>query len=107
MQVDVHNGALEQINLLKQIEGLLRSAKTSNSTSADHYIVRPLRLIGASISLGFVSRLVVMGAIERILLPSDCDRQKILVLQGLEGIGKSQIARELATIHQHDYKSIF
>ena len=107
MQVDVQDGALEQINLLKQIESLLRSAKTSNSTSADHYDVRPLRLIRAPISPGFVSRPVVMGAIERILLPPDCDRQKILVLQGLGGIGKSQIAREFATIHQHDYKSIF
>ena len=48
-----------------------------------------------------------MGAIEEILLPPDCDRQKILVLQGLGGIGKSQIARKFATLHQHDYKSIF
>ena len=105
MQVDVHDGALEQITLLKQIEGLLRSAQIPSP--ADHYVVRPLQLIGAPISPGFVSRPVVMDTIERILLPPDCDRQKILVLQGLGGIGKSQIAREFATVHQHDYTSIF
>ena len=106
MQVDVHDGALEQISLLKQIEGLLQSPQIGKATPADNYVVRPLRLIGAPISLGFVSRPAVMSAIERIILPPDCDRQKILVLQGLGGIGKSQITREFATIHQHDYTSI-
>ena len=106
LQVDVHDGAVDQIKLLKEIEGLLR-AQIGKPTQADRYVVRPLRLIGAPISRGFVSRPVVMGAIEQILLPPDCGRQKILVLQGFGGIGKSQIAREFATLHQYDYTSIF
>ena len=107
MQSDMHDGALEQMNLLKQIEGLLQNARTGEDTLLDDYVVRPLRLTGAPISPGFVGRPEVMQSIEQNLLPLDCDRQKILVLQGLGGIGKSQIAREFATVHQHDFTSIF
>ena len=107
MQMDLHDGALEQMNLLKQIEGLLQNPHTGKDTPPDDYVVRPLRLTGAPISPGFVGRPEIMQSIEQNLLPLDCDRQKILVLQGLGGIGKSQIAREYATVHQHDYTSIF
>ena len=107
MQIDLHDGALEQINLFKQIEGLLQNPHIRKDTPPDDYVVRPFRLTGAPISPGFVGRPEVMQSIEQNLLPLDCDRQKILVLQGLGGIGKSQIAREFATVHQHDFTSIF
>ena len=44
---------------------------------------------------------------DEYLLPLLTDRQKILVLSGPGGIGKSQIVREYAIHHQHDYDSIF
>ena len=39
--------------------------------------------------------------------PYDQIRQRVAVLQGFRGIGKSQIAREWAVLHQNDYDSIF
>ena len=90
-----------------KLESLLRNAQIRKYAPPDHFVVRPLRLTGAPISPGCVGRPEVMRSIQQSPLPLNHDRQKILVLQGLGGIGKSQIAREVAIVHQHDYTSIF
>ena len=48
-----------------------------------------------------------MTEMEECLLPLSTDRQKILLLSGPGGIGKSQLARDYAWHHQHDYDSLF
>lgn len=48
-----------------------------------------------------------MRAMEDSLLPAARDKQKVLVLQGTGGIGKSQMAQEDASRHQDDYTAIF
>ena len=48
-----------------------------------------------------------MLEMEECLLPLSTDRQKILVLSSPGGIGKSQMARDYASHHQHDYDSLF
>ena len=53
--------------------------------------VVPFKLAGAPFppSPSFVQRADVMYSMERTLLPTLEDRQRVLVLQGLGGIGKS------------------
>ncbi|KAL9611132.1 MAG: hypothetical protein Q9167_004212 [Letrouitia subvulpina] len=105
LQEKLQDKSLEQMELLRRIENLLPSG--NKLTPKGEFLVRPLRLIGAPISPGFVERPDIMQAIEKSLLPPDCKRQKILVLQGMGGIGKSQMAREVAIVHQSVYTSIF
>ncbi|KAL8796491.1 MAG: hypothetical protein Q9195_001165 [Heterodermia aff. obscurata] len=69
--------------------------------------IRPFKLVGAPLTPAFVERQGLMSQIETVLLPVNHDQQTILVLHGLGGIGKSQLAREYATRHQYDYSAIF
>ena len=78
------------------------SAKVKTS-----FNIRPLRLAGAPLTPAFVERPELMQKIEHTLLPIDTDQQTVLVLHGLGGIGKSQLAREYATRHQEEYSAIF
>ena len=48
-----------------------------------------------------------MLGMEKCLLPLSSDGQKILVLSGPGGIGKSQMVRDYASQHRHDYDSLF
>ena len=103
----------EQTGLLRRIEGLLLSqqkqlASPSDSDEANpRFVVRPLKLTGAPLAPAFVQRLDVMKAMEEKLLPISKDQQTILVLHGMGGIGKSQMAREYAKKHQDDYTAVF
>lgn len=67
----------------------------------------PLRLIDAPIAPNFVPRTQIMVDMEKCLLPLSLDRQKILVLSGPGGIGKSRMVRDYASQHRHDYDSLF
>ena len=56
----------------------------------------------------FIERPAEMAELERVLLPErQCYRQKILVLHGLGGIGKTQLAVEFASQHRRKFSAIF
>ena len=92
---------------LQRIERLLQIPKAQNLGAASTFLVRPLRLIDAPIAPNFVPRSRILHDMEEYLLPLSPNRQKILVLSGPGGIGKSQMARSYATQHQNDYESLF
>lgn len=97
-----------QNEMLQRIERLLRDQQAQHlEPSSSSFLVRPLRLIDAPIAPNFVPRTQTMLEIEECLLPPSLDRQKILVLSGPGGIGKSQMVRDYASQHRHDYDSLF
>ncbi|CAN9173050.1 unnamed protein product [Alternaria alternata] len=59
----------------------------------------------------FVDRPAEMAELERVLLPrprqDQCQRQKIHVLRGLGGMGKTQLAVEFARRHHRRFSSVF
>ena len=59
----------------------------------------------------FVDRPAEMAELERVLLPrprqDECQRQKTLVLRGLGGIGKTQLAVEFARRYHRRFSSVF
>ena len=67
----------------------------------------PFSLTTAPVIDYFVGRRDDLSSIESILLPVNPTAQKIVVLHGLGGIGKSQLAIEYAKRHQDDYTAIF
>ncbi|MCJ1283148.1 hypothetical protein MMC26_002475 [Xylographa opegraphella] len=94
--------------LLTKIESLITSPPSYGAVTAQFsFEVRPLRLLGAPIAPDHVERKELMDSIEEALLPLSRERQRIVVLQGMGGIGKSQLARSYATKHQNSYSAIF
>jgi hypothetical protein len=71
------------------------------------YEVRPLRLVGSPIVSDFVERPQVIEMIKKEMLPISTERQTIVVLHGIGGTGKSQIAKRYAELHQSDYSAAF
>ena len=67
----------------------------------------PFSLAAAPVIDYFVGRGGDLSSIESVLLPINPTIQKIVVLHGLGGIGKSQLAIEYAKKHQDDYTAIF
>ena len=56
----------------------------------------------------FVDRPSDMAELEQALLPRrQCGRQKVFVLHGLGGIGKTQLAVEFARRHHRKFSSVF
>lgn len=57
----------------------------------------------------FIDRPTEMAELERVLLPrhDQSQRQRIHVLHGLGGIGKTQLAVEFARRHNHEFSSVF
>ena len=59
----------------------------------------------------FVDRPAEMAELERVLLPrprqDQCQRQKIHILRGLGGMGKTQLAVEFARRHHRRFSSVF
>lgn len=53
----------------------------------------------------FVGRTSNLSTINSVLLPIGGER-KVVVLHGLGGIGKSQLAIEFAKMHRHDYTAV-
>lgn len=97
-----HNEILQRIERLLHDRGPQDPEPPSSS-----FLVRPLRLIDAPIAPNFVPRTQIMLGMEKCLLPLSSDGQKILVLSGPGGIGKSQMVRDYASQHRHDYDSLF
>ena len=96
-------------DILLRIERLLgnRQAVQTLDSASPSFLVRPLRLIEAPIAPNFITRINVLHEMEDRLLPLSSDRQKILVLSGPGGIGKSQMARHYALQHRETYDSLF
>ena len=94
--------------ILQRIERLLQNLQPQRpEPPPSSFLVRPLRLVDAPIAPNFVPRQQMMLDMDEYLLPLSTDKQKILVLCGPGGIGKSQMARDYASYHQHDYDSLF
>ena len=55
----------------------------------------------------FVGRASNLASIESVLLPFTTAERKVVVLHGLGGIGKSQLAIEFAKKHRSDYTAVF
>lgn len=55
----------------------------------------------------FVDRPEEMTRLERTLLPGSTQRQKISVLHGLGGMGKTQLAVKFTLLHQQTFSSVF
>lgn len=104
----VRNSDSTHNNTLQRIERLLQDhhAQYPESPSSS-FLVRPLRLIDAPVAPNFVPRTQIMLDMEKCLLPLSPDMQKILVLCGPGGIGKSQMVRDYASRHRDDYDSLF
>ena len=101
---------VEQVQMLRHIENLLRNPPTQPlipQRVAQAFFVQPFMLSGAPLAPAFVQRPDLLHALETGLLPISEDHQTVLVLQGMGGIGKSQMAREYASRHQNDYTAIF
>ena len=104
----IKNSDSSHDEILQRIERLLQNRQPEQTEPpSSSFLVRPLRLIDAPIAPNFVPRKQIMLEMEECLLPLSTDRQKILVLSSPGGIGKSQIARDYASHHQHDYDSLF
>lgn len=54
----------------------------------------------------FVGRASNLSSIESVLLPVTAAERKVVVLHGLGGIGKSQLAIEFAKKHRSDYTAV-
>ena len=94
--------------ILQGMERLLQQRYAQQPESrTSTFVVRPLRLIDAPIAPNFVSRPEIMRDMEEHLLHLSHEKQKLLVLSGPGGIGKSQMAREYASQHRDHYNSIF
>ena len=55
----------------------------------------------------FVGRASNLASIEQVLLPITGPERKVVVLHGLGGMGKSQLAIEYAKQHRDDYTAVF
>lgn len=113
LQIRMSANDVEQTDLLQRIEGLLQVQKKKFVSSPEprstemRFLVQPFKLIGAPLAPVFVQRPSIMDAMEQRLLPVSKDQQTILVLSGMGGMGKSQMAREYAKKHQNEYTAIF
>ena len=103
---DVQDEVFDNIKRLMLAEQKDENKPRSTSSNCP-FEIRPFKLVGAPLTPAFVERQSLMNQIETALLPVNHAQQTILVLHGLGGIGKSQMAREYATRHQHDYSATF
>ena len=68
----------------------------------------PFDLTGAPLISNFIGRSEELEEMKDLLLPSiDAKKQKVLILHGLGGIGKTQLSLEYARVHRNDYSAIF
>lgn len=113
--LQVSNSAKDniQVEISRNVKTLLETQQQGKppSNSVDEplsdFNIVPFRLAGAPLAPAFVERPDLMHHIEAALLPIVQTQQTVVILQGLGGIGKSQIAREYATKHQDDYSAVF
>ena len=84
------------------------TAMANNIAIVESNFAVPFDLSGAPTISTFIGRSNDIRAMEKYLLPvEDAKKQKILVLHGLGGIGKTQLALEFAKIHRDRFTAIF
>lgn len=110
LQASVSANDAEHLGLLRKIEGLLLTqsqAKSHDQLLGPEPSTLPFKLHGAPLAPAFVQRAEFMHAIEEELLPVSETQQTVLILQGMGGMGKSQIAREYSCKHKDKYTAVF
>ena len=95
----------ELTQLLSTVKTLIQ--KDNSVQLVSEFAIRPLQLNGAPIGENIVVRKELIQAMEESLPPPPTDRQRRVVLYGLGGAGKSQLAREYAILYQKRYTAIF
>ncbi|KAI4287728.1 MAG: hypothetical protein L6R35_003007 [Caloplaca aegaea] len=89
----------------KMVEGSPGLISTRNQEGNDFHV--QFQLTGLPVAGHFVARDAEMEKMEERLLPTKApDQQKIYVLHGLGGIGKTQLAIAYARNHQDTYSAI-
>ena len=93
----------------KEILSLIPAAEVVKTETAGelHKYYIPFSLKGVPAGK-FADRPQDIEALEQALLPQNQERRRrILVVHGLGGMGKTQLAAEFARRHQHDFSSVF
>ena len=95
--------------LLEKIEGLLLGNLPEYDDKQGPFVIRPLKLVGAPVIEHVVERRELIRTIEDAILPVRTGEQNIVVLAGMGGIGKSQLARMIALRHHDsgDFSAVF
>lgn len=110
IQASVLTMDAEHLQLLRQIGGLLvaqTKSKVGVQLTTSTSFTLPFKLDGAPLIRAFVPRLEVMQVVEDQLLPMSETQQTVLILHGMGGVGKSQMAREYACKYKNEYTAIF
>ncbi|KAJ5240408.1 uncharacterized protein N7469_001999 [Penicillium citrinum] len=91
--------AIDQINCTPSVQHTL-----ANSV---HRFDVPLNLTDVPVIANFVGRQGELDQLWQYLRPTDSQSQKVAVIHGLGGIGKTQLAVRFARDHKYDFTAIF
>lgn len=89
------------------LSSLFRCITNSNFIYLVDRFKIPLDLTAVPVIENFVGRQADLDRLWQYFMPTDSQRQKVAVLHGLGGIGKTQLAVHFAREHQHEFTAIF
>lgn len=72
-----------------------------------HRFAIPLDLIAVPVIEDFLGRQDELDKLWQYLLPKRSQSRKVVILHGLGGIGKTQLAIRFARDHKHDFTAVF
>ncbi|KAL2844340.1 hypothetical protein BJY01DRAFT_214976 [Aspergillus pseudoustus] len=91
--------------LLGEVPQQSVAISTQSAPGADNYRI-PLDLAQVPVGRSFIGRESELAYLRSHLLPTTSTDQKVVVLHGLAGIGKTQLAIRFAIAHKNDYSAI-
>ncbi|KAF3012728.1 hypothetical protein E8E15_001973 [Penicillium rubens] len=86
--------------------GTTPAARDNLAGSVDRFNI-PLDLTAVPVIANFVGRQYELDNLWQYLQPTDPPSQKVAILHGLGGMGKTQLAVRFARDHRDDFKAIF
>ncbi|TPX25061.1 hypothetical protein DIZ76_010510 [Coccidioides immitis] len=111
IQSCVQNLLKKEINAGKDIENAIQRFQQSSplpeAEPLDSEFTVPFDLTGIRYTAQFIGRVSELAQLRELLLSNEFNRRKVVVLQGLGGIGKTQLAIEFARRYQESFSSIF